>query len=151
MMGVRTWSPSRVRAGPTRQGIQRPTLERVSYRFAKGTLRRMHWAVLDSTEGSQPVRRDLLTHVKSVTFRFMNDSRQWVTQWPAVGASPAQSPVRRAGHPGTGRLGPDRAHCRGADVSPRTRATRHSAGLITAILLVALATILAAPSATKTR
>ena len=66
-------------------GIQRPTLERVSYRFAKGTLRRMHWAVLDGTEASLPVRRDLLTHVKSVTFRFMNDSRQWVTQWPAIG------------------------------------------------------------------
>ena len=68
-------------------GIQRPTLERVSYRFAKGTLRRMHWAVLDDIEGSQPVRRDLLTHVKSVTFRFMNDSRQWVTQWPATGSN----------------------------------------------------------------
>jgi general secretion pathway protein J len=72
-------------------GIQRPTLERVSYRFAKGTLRRMHWAVLDSTEGSQPVRRDLLTHVKSVTFRYMNDSRQWVEQWPATGATTLRS------------------------------------------------------------
>ncbi|HTV80153.1 MAG TPA: type II secretion system minor pseudopilin GspJ [Steroidobacteraceae bacterium] len=67
--------------------IQRPTLERVSYRFAKGTLRRMHWSVLDSTEGSEPVRRDLLKHVKSVSFRFMNDSRQWVDQWPATGTS----------------------------------------------------------------
>jgi general secretion pathway protein J len=72
-------------------GIQRPTLERVSYRFAKGTLRRMHWAVLDSTEGSLPVRRDLLTHVKSVTFRYMNDSRQWVDQWPATGATTLRS------------------------------------------------------------
>ncbi len=35
-------------------GIQRPTLERVSYRFANGTLRRMHWVVLDSTEASVP-------------------------------------------------------------------------------------------------
>ena len=72
-------------------GIQRPTLERVSYRFAKGTLRRMHWAVLESTEGTQPVRRDLLTHVKSVTFRYMNDSRQWVDQWPATGSSTLRS------------------------------------------------------------
>ncbi len=66
-------------------GIQRPTLERVSYRFANGILRRMHWMVLDGTEGTAPVRRDVLTHVKSVTFRFMNGSRQWVTQWPALG------------------------------------------------------------------
>jgi len=66
-------------------GIQRPTLERVSYRFANGTLRRMHWTVLDGTEAGLPVRRDVLTHVKSVTFRFMNEARQWVTQWPALG------------------------------------------------------------------
>jgi general secretion pathway protein J len=68
-------------------GIQRSTLERVSYRFANGTLRRMHWAVLDGTEAGVPVRRDLLTHVKSVTFRFMNSSRQWVNQWPGLGTS----------------------------------------------------------------
>jgi general secretion pathway protein J len=72
-------------------GIQRPTLERVSYRFANGILRRMHWTVLDDTEASLPVRRDLLTHVKSVSFRFMNDARQWTTQWPAVGATGLRS------------------------------------------------------------
>ncbi len=68
-------------------GVQRPTLERVSYRFTNGTLRRMHWAVLDGTEASLPIRRDLLTHVKSVSFRFMNEQREWVTQWPALGGS----------------------------------------------------------------
>jgi general secretion pathway protein J len=72
-------------------GVQRPTLERVSYRFANGTLRRMHWVVLDGTEASLPVRRDLLTHVKSVAFRFMNDQREWVTQWPALGSSSLRS------------------------------------------------------------
>jgi general secretion pathway protein J len=68
-------------------GIQRPTLERVSYRFAKGSLRRMHWIVLDGTEASLPVRRDLLTRVKSIHFRFMTDARQWVDQWPVLGNS----------------------------------------------------------------
>jgi general secretion pathway protein J len=68
-------------------GVQRSTLERVSYRFANGTVRRMHWTVLDATEGTQPIRRDLLTHVKSIGFRFMNDQREWVTQWPALGGS----------------------------------------------------------------
>ncbi|HTY51172.1 MAG TPA: type II secretion system minor pseudopilin GspJ, partial [Steroidobacteraceae bacterium] len=68
-------------------GIQRSTLERVSYRFNDGKLWRMHWEVLDDVEGSQPVHRELLDHVKSVSFRFMNDSRQWVTQWPATGNS----------------------------------------------------------------
>ena len=72
-------------------GIQRPTLERVSYRFANGTLRRMHWMVLDDVEASLPVRRDVLTHVKSVSFRFMNDARQWSTQWPPLGATSLRS------------------------------------------------------------
>jgi general secretion pathway protein J len=72
-------------------GVQRPTLERVSYRYTNGTLRRMHWAVLDGTEASLPVRRDLLTHVKSVAFRFMNEERVWVTQWPAVGSTSLRS------------------------------------------------------------
>jgi general secretion pathway protein J len=68
-------------------GVQRPTLERVSYRFGNNTVRRMHWAVLDGTETNLPVRRDLLTHVKSITFRYMNDQREWVTQWPPLGSS----------------------------------------------------------------
>jgi general secretion pathway protein J len=68
-------------------GIQRPMLERVSYRFANGTLRRMHWTVLDDVEAGVPVRRDLLTHVKSVSFRYMNEARQWTTQWPSTGST----------------------------------------------------------------
>ena len=66
-------------------GIQRPALERVSYRLVDKTLRRMHWAVLDGTEATGPVRRDLVDHVKSVTFRYMTDARQWSDQWPPLG------------------------------------------------------------------
>ena len=68
-------------------GIQRPMLERVSYRFANGILRRMHWTVLDDVEAGMPVRRDLLTHVKSVSFRYMNEGREWTTQWPSAGST----------------------------------------------------------------
>jgi general secretion pathway protein J len=66
-------------------GIQRPELERVSYRLVDGTLRRLHWAVLDGTETSRPQRRDLLSQVKSVKFRFMDNTHQWITQWPPTG------------------------------------------------------------------
>ena len=68
-------------------GIQRPELERVSYRVVNGTLRRLHAPVLDGVEGAMPVRRDLLTHVKTVTFRFLDSSHQWTTQWPATGSA----------------------------------------------------------------
>ena len=69
-------------------GIQRPTLERVSYRLENGVLLRLHYPVLDATEASVPVRRDLLDHVKSVTFRYMTDARQWTDQWPPLGSNP---------------------------------------------------------------
>jgi general secretion pathway protein J len=63
-------------------GVQRPGLQRVAYFFEKNTLRREYWTVLDPTLQSTTVKRDLLTHVKAVTFRFMDVSRQWQTQWP---------------------------------------------------------------------
>jgi len=65
-------------------GIQRPSLQRVAYTLdtPTGTLRRLHWPVLDSPLSNEPIRRDLLNKVKSVTFRYMDDARQWREVWP---------------------------------------------------------------------
>lgn len=63
-------------------GIQRPTLQRVSYVVEEDTLRRQHASVLDATLASPTVRRDLLDGVKTVSFRFMDGARQWRTEWP---------------------------------------------------------------------
>ncbi|MGB6449924.1 MAG: type II secretion system minor pseudopilin GspJ [Steroidobacteraceae bacterium] len=69
-------------------GIQRPAEERVSYRLNNGVLERLHWPELDVTEGDIPIRRDLLDHVKSVTFRYLTEARQWTDQWPPIGTLP---------------------------------------------------------------
>jgi general secretion pathway protein J len=53
-------------------GLQRPSLQRVAYYFQDGTLRREYWTVLDPTQASQAVRRDLISHLKSVSLRFMD-------------------------------------------------------------------------------
>lgn len=61
------------RAGWTNpNGLQRTGLQRVAYYFQDGTLRREYWTVLDPTQSSQAVRRDLMTHLKSVSLRFMD-------------------------------------------------------------------------------
>jgi general secretion pathway protein J len=52
--------------------VQRPTLQRVAYFFENGTLRREYWTVLDPTQSSPAVRRDVLTHLKSVSLRFLD-------------------------------------------------------------------------------
>lgn len=93
---------SLTRAGWTNpSGLQRPALQRVAYYFEKGTLRREYWTVLDPTQASQAVRRDILTHLKSVSLRYLptggtvtqsgnstgnsnniSDSGNWSLVWP---------------------------------------------------------------------
>jgi general secretion pathway protein J len=81
------------RAGWTNPtGAQRPGLQRVAYYFDKDTLRREHWLVLDPTQTSKTVKRDLLTHLKSVSFRFYSQAG-WETQWPRS-ALPEDLPSR---------------------------------------------------------
>ncbi len=80
-------------------GVQRPGLQRVAYYFDKNTntLRREYYTVMDAVQQSTTVKRDLLTKVKSVTFRFMDVSKTWQTQWPptsVAGASAQLSNLR---------------------------------------------------------
>jgi general secretion pathway protein J len=63
-------------------GLQRSELQRVAYFFENGTLRREYWYVLDPTLSSTTAKRDLLTHVKSVTFQFMDLTHTWQAFWP---------------------------------------------------------------------
>lgn len=63
-------------------GLARPTLQRVGYRLDREGLWRDHWAVLDRTLTVEPTRRKLLGSVRSVKFRFMDATRQWVDRWP---------------------------------------------------------------------
>jgi general secretion pathway protein J len=53
-------------------GLQRTALQRVAYYFQDGTLRREYWTVLDPTQTSTPVRRDLMSHLKSVSLRYLD-------------------------------------------------------------------------------
>jgi general secretion pathway protein J len=63
-------------------GLQRPALQRVAYFLENGTLRREYWNVLDPTLASTTTKRDLMTHVKAVTLRYLDQAHQWQEQWP---------------------------------------------------------------------
>lgn len=72
-------------------GLPRSTLQRVAYRLDQDGLWRDYWRVLDRTQTSEPVRVNLLKGVRSVTFRFMTPSREWVDRWPVLqGQNPAE-------------------------------------------------------------
>ena len=68
-------------------GVPRPELERVAYVLDNGTLVREHWNVLDATLASVPVKRNLLKHVRSVSFRYMSITRSWTDTWPPMTVS----------------------------------------------------------------
>jgi general secretion pathway protein J len=66
-------------------GIQRPSEQRVRYRFLDGALVREHWLSVDPALNTEPRQRTLLTKVKAVEIRFLDPvSRQWRTDWQAT-------------------------------------------------------------------
>ena len=68
-------------------GLPRTELERVAYVLENGTLVREHWDVLDGTLSSLPVKRNLLKHVRSVSFQYMAVTHSWVQNWPPTATS----------------------------------------------------------------
>ena len=72
-------------------GVPRAELERVAYVLDGGTLVREHWNVLDATLSSTPIKRNLLKHLRSVTFRYMSvNNHAWIDTWPPAGVSTQQ-------------------------------------------------------------
>lgn len=63
-------------------GLQRSTLERVAYELKLNELSRWRWRVLDRAQDSRPVERVLLTGVRGVALRFLDESREWQATWP---------------------------------------------------------------------
>jgi general secretion pathway protein J len=65
-------------------GIQRSELQRVSYSIENGALMRQYYPVLDATEAVQPVKRQLIDHVKNFSLRFMDAGHNWQNGWPPI-------------------------------------------------------------------
>jgi general secretion pathway protein J len=63
-------------------GMQRSTLQRVSYALTGDKLQRSYQTVLDPTTQNTPVVVDLLTGVSSIKFNFLDSNQGWNTQWP---------------------------------------------------------------------
>jgi general secretion pathway protein J len=77
---------------PNSAGLPRGTLQRVTYTFDpdKAVLYRSYTTALDAPLSVQPVKRELLKNVASVTFRYRDTNAVWQPQWPPPGA---QTPV----------------------------------------------------------
>jgi general secretion pathway protein J len=63
-------------------GLQRSTLQRVSYVLTGDKFQRSYQTVLDPTTQNTPIVQDLLTGVTSIKFNFLDANQAWNTQWP---------------------------------------------------------------------
>jgi|HubBroStandDraft_1064217.scaffolds.fasta_scaffold00042_23 prepilin-type N-terminal cleavage/methylation domain-containing protein len=63
-------------------GQQRGTLQRVSYSLVNDVLKRSYQVNLDTVQGNQPVVQDLLTGVKAIQLRYLDNNQTWQSVWP---------------------------------------------------------------------
>jgi general secretion pathway protein J len=72
-------------------GMQRSTLQRVSYQLDGQVFKRSYQTALDTVSSNQPLVQDLLTGVKSVQFRFLDESLNWSDLWPTAASGLSQN------------------------------------------------------------
>jgi general secretion pathway protein J len=63
-------------------GMQRSTLQRVSYQLTGDKFQRSYQTVLDPTQSTTPIVQDLLTGVSKVTLNYLDVNQVWNNQWP---------------------------------------------------------------------
>ena len=67
---------------PNPAGTLRSSLQRVRYVIDEEALYRLSWNLVDHTENTEPLKMLLLEDVTSLTFRFMDNQKQWQDNWP---------------------------------------------------------------------
>lgn len=67
---------------------KRSNIQRVAYEFSDNKLIRHYWEVLDRSQDTESISKELLSDIESITIRFQNDSGGWLDEWPATSSSP---------------------------------------------------------------
>ncbi len=74
--------------------VPRSHLQRVGYALKDKQLLRAYWLVLDRAQDSKPIQTVMLDKVKSMEWRFMDNTGTWQTQWPpATTTTSPQTPA----------------------------------------------------------
>jgi general secretion pathway protein J len=76
-------------------GVPRGTVLRVAYNWEEDKLIRWHWAVMDRTLSTPPVRTELLDGVENVEVRFLDAGGEWHLEWPPLDRRGPQSLITR--------------------------------------------------------
>jgi general secretion pathway protein J len=76
-------------------GLTRGTVLRVAYNWEEDKLVRWHWAVMDRTLSTPPVRAELLDRVMNVEVRFLDTGGEWHLDWPPLDQRGPQGMILR--------------------------------------------------------
>ena len=70
----------------------RAVLQRVRYGLDQDRLLRFSWQVLDRAQDSAPLEQELLTQVRDLRVRLLDEHNEWHEQWPPATLLPGQPP-----------------------------------------------------------
>lgn len=73
-------------------GLERASLQRVGYLLEDDTLVRQLWLALDQPYEPQTRSTELLTGVEELEFRFLDENRDWLDDWPPADSTAAPLP-----------------------------------------------------------
>ena len=76
--------------------LKRSNVQRVAYKLDKKKLLRLTWPVLDRAQDTEVFETEVLTKIESIEWRFLNNSLEWVSDWPEDNAKAEESPLPKA-------------------------------------------------------
>ena len=76
-------------------GQQRGTLQRVSYALVNDVLKRSYQTSLDTVQAGKPVVQDLLSGIKTIQFRYLDENQAYQNLWPPTTLQLPESLVKR--------------------------------------------------------
>ena len=82
----------------TRSGWRNPadqvrsTLQRVAYHLDEDKLIRTYWTHIDRADDEQVVERTMITNIESLDLRFLDEKKEWQSNWPSANALASADP-----------------------------------------------------------
>ena len=67
--------------------LKRSNVQRVAYKLQQQKLIRVTWPVLDHAQDTEEMETEVLENIESVEWRFLNNSDEWLSDWPEEGAN----------------------------------------------------------------
>tara|TARA_R110002167_G_scaffold26589_6_gene91562 strand:- start:508 stop:1233 length:726 start_codon:yes stop_codon:yes gene_type:complete len=77
----------------------RSNIQRVAYELNENKLIRHYWDVLDRSQDSSPISKELLSEVDSISLRFVNKNGGWTDEWPSTSGSSSSAGASAATDP----------------------------------------------------